>query len=123
MVGASIESVVCSLIDVLKKNEVVLNGAFENSVPVIARELSQADIISQSVRKSPTYETIMGDFISGLRLKSDDTIELEEFCMDFLKALSNVGGPVSQAAKMLMKKWMKETDLQIGNYRKRPRKE
>ena len=110
------------MIDVLRKNQVVLNGAFENSVPDIARELSQADIISQSVRKSPTYDTIIGDFISGLQLKSD-TIELEEFCMDFLKALSNVGGPVSQAANMLMKKWMKETDLQIENYRKRPRKE
>ena len=122
MVGANIESVVCSLIDVLRKNQVVLNRTFENSVPDIARELSQADIISDSVRKSPTYDTIIGDFISGLQLKSD-TIELEEFCMDFLKALSNVGGPVSQAANMLMKKWMKETDLQIENYRKRPRKE
>lgn len=122
MVGANIESVASSLIEVLERKQAILYHAFVNSIKDIARELSQVDIISQPVRESPTCDAIIGEFKSVLQMKST-TDELENHCMNFLKALSNVRGPVAEAAHMLADEWMKETDLQIGHYTKRPKKE
>ena len=110
--GTDIKSITDSLIEVLRNKQVVLSEVFEDSLPDIALELSAANIITHSVRKKPSYDSIIGNFITGLKMKS--TIAgLEKHCMDFLEALSNIGGPVTEAADMLRRKWTKETNLQL----------
>lgn len=107
------KSVTNSLIGVLRNKEVVLSEIFEDSLPDIALGLSAANIITHSVRKNPSYDSIIRNFITGLKMKSS-IAELEVHCMDFLEALSNIGGPVTGAADMLRRKWREETNLQFG---------
>ena len=110
--GTDIKSITDSLIAVLRNKQVVLSEVFEDSLPDIALELSAANIITHSVRKKPSYDSIIGNFITGLKMKS--TIAgLEKHCMDFLEGLSNIGGPVTGAADMLRRKWTEETNLQL----------
>ncbi|XP_019854852.1 PREDICTED: uncharacterized protein LOC105313565 [Amphimedon queenslandica] len=108
-----IKSITDSLIAVLRNRQVVLSKVFEDSLPDIALGLSAANIITHSVRKNPSYDSIIRNFITGLEMKSS-IAELEVHCMDFLEALSNIGGPVTGAADMLRRKWMEETNLQLG---------
>ena len=97
----------------MNENQVTINNAFEGSIPEIARELSQCDIITKSVSKSPTYEAIIGNFRSGMSC-TDTVSSLESYCFNFLQGLSNVGGPVKKAAIMLEKKWIEAVRKETG---------
>ena len=89
---------------VLVQNQVDLKEAFDLSLSNVADELVQVGIISKSVHKSPTYDNIIGSFVSGLTF-IDDLADLKKECDTFLSALSNIGGPVARAAGMLRRKW------------------
>ena len=89
---------------VLTKNQVDLKEAFDLSLSNVADELVQVGIISKSVHKSPTYDNIIGSFVSGLTF-IDDLADLKKECDTFLSALSNIGGPVACAAGMLRREW------------------
>ena len=91
--------------DVLTKHQVDLTHVCQYSYTAIANELLQVGIITHDVQKSPTYDSMIGSFLSGMRLRSTQS-ELEEHCVKFLKALSNVGGPVADAAVMIKEKWI-----------------
>ena len=95
--------------NVLKENQVTLHDVFietQETLNDIARALSAVNIIGRAVQREPTYESIIGSFINGMKLK-DDISDIEEHCVKFLTALSSVGGPVSDASDMIKKKWMK----------------
>ena len=91
---------------VLTKNQVNLNEVFRLSINDIANELLQIGIITKSVQAEPTYDKIIGSFLVGIAFM-DNQSKLEERCDKFLSALSNVGGPVADAADMLRKEWKK----------------
>ncbi|XP_019859401.1 PREDICTED: uncharacterized protein LOC100633990 [Amphimedon queenslandica] len=114
--STDIKSITDSLIAVIRNKEVVLSKVFEDSLPDIALGLSAANIITHSVRKNPSYDSIIRNFITGLEMKSS-IAELEVHCMNFLEALSTIGGPVTGAADMLRRKWREETNLQLDNKR------
>ena len=70
----------------------------------ISDQLLQARIITQDIHKSPTYDGIIGSFISGISF-IDNFSYLEEKCNRFLSALSYIGGPVAHAVNKLRKEW------------------
>ena len=95
--------------NVLKENQVTLHDVFietQETLNDIARALSAVNIIGRAVQREPTYESIIGSFINGMKLK-DDISDIEEHCVKFLTALSDVGGPVADASDMIKKKWLK----------------
>ena len=95
--------------NVLKENQVTLHDVFietQETLNDIARALSAVNIIGRAVQREPTYESIIGSFINGMKLK-DDISDIEEHCIKFLTALSSVGGPVADASDMIKEKWMK----------------
>ena len=95
--------------NVLKENQVTLHEVFietQETLNDIARALSAVNIIGRAVQREPTYESIIGSFINGMKLKNDIS-DIEEHCVKFLTALSSVGGPVADASDMIKKKWMK----------------
>ena len=92
--------------DVLTKNQVSLKRAFQLSLPNISDELLQVGIITKFVQEEPTYEKIIGSFLAGIAF-IDDQSELKGQCDRILSALSNVGGPVTNAVNMLRKEWKK----------------
>ena len=88
----------------------------------IARELSQANIITKTVQKAPTYDAVIGNFSSGIKLKRSSS-DIERHCVKFLTALSNVGGPVADAADMLKEEWTSilPSDINLDYPAQRPR--
>ena len=77
---------------------------FQLSLNSIANELFQADIITQDIHRSPTYDDIIRCFLGGLNFIRKQS-DLEEQCSKFLTALSNVGGPVALASDMIQEEW------------------
>ncbi|XP_019860790.1 PREDICTED: uncharacterized protein LOC109589115 [Amphimedon queenslandica] len=77
----------------------------QETLNYIARALNAVNIIGKAVQREPTYESIIGSFINGMKLK-DNYYDIEEHCVKFLTALSGVGGPVAEASDMIKKKWM-----------------
>ncbi|XP_019857860.1 PREDICTED: uncharacterized protein LOC109586131 [Amphimedon queenslandica] len=108
-VGIDVKDVCKKLKKVLINHHVVLSEIFQYSLVSIANELLQVGIITREVQKTSTYDSMVGSFTSGLSLYHNHS-ELEEHCIRFLKALSNVGGPVNQAAYMIQKEWAKALD-------------
>ena len=88
------------------------------SIGSISDELFQADIITRDVQRSPSYDTIIGQFMVGMDIKRTQK-DLEEHCNKFITALTNVGGPVKAAALMIQQEWSKwinivNRELRIG---------
>ena len=97
---------------VLTKHHADLSNACQHSHTTIADELLQVGIITDHVQTSPTYDSMIGNFQSGMRLRSTQS-ELEEYCGKFLEALSNVGGPVADAADKLQEEWTLAVEGQL----------
>ena len=98
--------------EVLTMHHVDLTDACQYSHTAIANELLQVGIITRDVQISPTYDSMIGSFLSGMRFRSTQS-ELEGHCVKFLKALSNVGGPVADAAGKLQEEWALAVEGQL----------
>ena len=96
----------------MTKHQVDLTDAFQYSCLAIANQLLEVGIITCEVQESLTYDSIIGSFRSGMSFKSTQS-DLEEYCVKFLKALSNVGGPVADAAVMIQEKWTLAVEGQL----------
>lgn len=94
---------------VLTTNHVFLNEAFRLSLAEVADQLYQAHIISSSIKRSPSYDDIVDSFKASMNFKR--TIpDLEAHCSKFLTALSNINGPVSEAAQVIKEEWIVAVD-------------
>ena len=105
------KSVIAELEKVLTDNRVSLNDIFQESIGAISNELLQARIITRDVQRSPSYDTIISQFVGGMKCKRT-LRDLEERCKKFITALTNVGGPVEDAAQMIQQDWI-ERELGI----------
>ena len=56
---------------------------------------------------------MIGSFVSAMNLMDIES-ELQELCVKFLKALSNVGGPVALAARKIKTEWTKAVGTQFN---------
>lgn len=70
----------------------------------IASDLFSKGLISESVKESPTYSSIIGEFKAALRLMKDYS-ELKRHYELFLKCLHDRGGPARAASKTLNDEW------------------
>lgn len=100
-----ITSIIKKIELILTNNHVALNAAFELSLTAVANKLFQEHIISSDVYKSPSYDGIIESFKASLKFKRS-LPAVGEHCSKFLKALSNVPGPVSDAAEMIKDEWI-----------------
>ena len=101
---------VAKLKQVLTDRHVALHDIFQMSIGSISNELLQAGIISHDVLKSPSYNTIIDQFVGGMNFIGTQR-DLEEHCKKFITALTNVGGPVKAAALMIQQEWI---EMRIG---------
>ncbi|XP_019857243.1 PREDICTED: uncharacterized protein LOC109585566 [Amphimedon queenslandica] len=112
----TVERVKKELDKVLRENQVKIHGIFtetDETLNEIARQLNAVNIIGKPVQKNPTYEAMIGSFLSGINLK-EDIEDIEEHSGKFFKALSNVEGPVSDAGNLIKKKWKKAVKDNCG---------
>ena len=73
---------------VLKKQYVSLNNALKNNLKDVANEMYAEELISEKVKDSPTYDSVIHEFKAGMMYKKDIT-QLEEYCQTFLDCLDN----------------------------------
>ena len=71
------------------------------------------NIINKAVKKAPTYDAIIDSFVNGMKLRNEMS-GVKEHCKKFLKALSNVGGSVADAAVMIETEWIKVVKVKYG---------
>ena len=90
-----------------------LHDTFQMSIGSISNQLLQADIITSDVQKSPSYDAIINQFVSGMKFKRTQR-NLEEHCKKFITALTNVGGPVKDAALMIQEDWIDIVKRELG---------
>ena len=86
-------------------NHVALHDVFQESIGSISNELLQAGIITRDVQRSPSYDSIIGQFEAGMNFIGTQK-DLVEHCKKFITALTNVGGPVKIAALMIQQEWI-----------------
>ena len=83
------------------------------SIGSISNQLLQVDIITSDVQRSPSYDKIIIEFVGGMKFKCTQR-DLEERCKKFITALTNVGGPVKDAAQTIKQKWIDTVKQELG---------
>ena len=79
----------------------------EYCIKKVAEALYSRDLISKTVEKSPTFDSISSEFEATMNLCK--TIEdLSKCCKSFLECMSSQGGPAKLAANQLGKQWEEE---------------
>ena len=95
-------------------NYINLHDIFQESIGDISHELLQVGIITRDVLRSPSYDKIISQFVRGMKFKR--TLKgLEEHCNKFITALTNVGGPMKDAALMIQQDWIDIVKGELGN--------
>ena len=94
-------------------NHAILYDVFQLSIGSISNELFQAGIITRAVQRSPTYDAIIDQFEAGIKFIGTQR-DLEEDCNVFITALTNVGGPVKDAALMIQQEWIDIVKRELG---------
>ena len=97
---------------VLVDHQADLHQLFQESIGSISDEMLAAHIITREVQRSPSYDAIISSFESGMRFNYTKA-DLEEHCKKFLTALTNVGGPLANVAKMIQQEWIRSVNQQL----------
>ena len=88
-----------------------LSNQLSRCLPRVSAAMYSKRLISESVRKSPTVDSVIDEFESGMRL-ANNISKLQEHCQLFLQCLSSEGGPTKLAAQKLCQDWMEEVKKQ-----------
>ena len=92
------------MLDVLQENYELLNDALRECLKDVVGAMFARKLISRSVLRSPTYESVISEFEIGLKIKKDKTKLLEHW-NSFITCLTNQGGPASIAGETLDQEW------------------
>ena len=88
-----------------------LSNQLSRCLPQISTAMYSKRLISESVRKSPTIDSVVSEFESGMRL-ANNISKLQEHCQLFLQCFYSEGGPTKSAAQKLCQDWMEEVKKQ-----------
>ena len=99
---------------VLTKYFAHLNEQLKSCLPQVAAEMYSHQLITKSVRDSPTVRSVIDEFENAMKLMKGDVSKLQEHCQLFLQCLSSEGGPAKLAAQKLCQDWMDEVKKQCG---------
>ena len=97
----------------MTNHQIALHDIFQESIGSISYELLQVDIITRGVQRSPSYDAIIHQFKAGMNFIGTQR-DLEEHCKKFITALTNVGGPVKDAALMIQQDWINGVKRELG---------
>ena len=92
------------MLDVLQENYELLNDALRECLKDVVGAMFACKLISRSVLRSPTYESVMSEFEFGLNFKKDKTKLLEHW-KSFITCLINQSGPANIAGETLDEEW------------------
>ena len=93
LLGRTIDSVI-------RSKHADLKQALKGTMPKFADEMLAADLITDGVMESRDFETIVSDFLAGLKF-TNDLSKLVRQWNTFIHILENLGGPSKRAAQQL----------------------
>ena len=93
LLGRTIDSVI-------RSKHADLKQALKGTMPTFADEMLAADLITDGVMESRDFETIVSDFLAGLKF-TKELSKLVEQWDTFISILENLGGPSKRAAQQL----------------------
>ena len=96
---------------VLKIHFVDLSEQLSRCLQQVSSAMYSKGLISKSVRKSPTIDSVIDEFESGMKLVNNIS-KLQEDCQFFLQCLSSEGGRTKLVAQKLCQDWMEEVKKQ-----------
>ena len=99
------------VIDVLTKRHAELCDSSRSCLPSLASKMFAADLISNEVQRSPTFNGIIDEFKAGMSYITERS-ELEDHCTKFLRACIDIKGPIAKTAGALQKDW-KEVGMEL----------
>ena len=88
--------------EVFTQNFEQLQNTSRYSLNSLADKMFTNSLISDDVHRSPTFQSIFDEFIAGMEVTTTLN-ELKDHCLKFLKACTEVGGPIVKAADILQK--------------------
>ena len=88
----------------LQKHFADIEKVTEYCIDDISSKLYSKSLITESVKKSPTYHKIVSEFKAGMSLLSDVSQVIERY-ETFLECLSCDGGPAKDAVDSLSADW------------------
>ena len=94
---------------VIRSKHADLKEALRGTMSKFADEMLAADLITDVVMKSKDFETIVTDFLAGLKF-ARDLSKLEQQWNTFINILENLGGPSKRAAQQLNDMVSKKSD-------------
>ena len=97
--------------DVLMSHFADLSNQLSRCLPRVSAAMYSKRLISESVRKSPTIDSVIDEFECGMRL-ANNISKLQEHCQLFLQCLSSEGGPTKLSAQKLCQDWMEKVKKQ-----------
>ena len=98
---------------ILRTHFDILERATHGCLSTIASKLYTNNIISEPVRNSSNFGSIMKEFTSVMQLKSDVS-ELQSYCYTFLECVRS-GGPTDSVVQTLEREWGEVFHLQLAN--------
>ena len=85
-----------------------LSDQLKPSLQQFATEMYSHNLISRSVRLSPTVHSVIDQFENTMQFIKEDISKLQKHCRIFLHCLSSEGGPMKLAAQKLCQDWIDE---------------
>ena len=96
-----------ALKDVIYRNYAHLSDASKNCLKKIAEQMYSKDLITKSVKESPTFDSLISELETKLQFSK--TVEVvEDCCYQFVDSLSSQGGVAKAAAQSLAQQWKDE---------------
>ena len=85
--------------EVFTQNFEQLQNTSRYSLNSLADKMFTNSLISDDVHRSPTFQSIFDEFIAGMEV----TTTLNDHCLNFITACTEVGGPIAMAGDKLRK--------------------
>ena len=90
-----------------------LSSLFDDSLKKVAEEMLQAGIITRTLERNPTFDSIINSFLSAFEFM-DELDDIENHCMKFLSVFYKIGGPFVPAGDMIKKRLLKKINSELG---------
>ena len=99
--------------NVLTQHHTSLDISSRNNLHLLANEMYAAGLISLAVLQSPSFDSIIAEFMVAL-VFMHSLSEIEQCCAKFLSILTKIGGPCALASQALQEDWIKDGKAECG---------
>ena len=98
---------------VIQQHYSQLHDVVSTNLQIIAVNMFAAGLITESALLSPSFHSIIDQFISVLSFMSSLS-EIEQHCTKFLSIFTDIGGPCTLVSEVLKMNWIEVSRAKYG---------